>query len=88
MRMSHTRWALAAISISECSSFIGTTSSYDAQGALCTFIFTGSMGKGSGPAIQATRLSLFAENPRRIVLGNLHSCTRTPVRHRGVGKRA
>ena len=31
---------------------------------------------------------LFAENPRRLILGNPHPYTRMPLRCRGVGKRA
>src|SRR5919199_1739427 len=31
---------------------------------------------------------LFSENPRRVLLGSLHSYMRIPTRYRGVGKRA
>src|SRR5215208_1324417 len=32
-------------------------------------------------------LPLFTRLPRRLILGNLHSYTRIPIRYRGVGKR-
>jgi hypothetical protein len=35
---------------------------------------------------EAALLPLFSGSPRRLVLGNLHSLTRIPIRCRGVGK--
>jgi len=44
--------------------------------------------KELAPALWRLPSPLFTELPRRVLLGNLHSYSRTPIRYRGVGKRA
>src|SRR5215212_6008972 len=38
--------------------------------------------------VRAPPRPLSTKSPRRLILGNLHSYTRIPIRYRGVGKRA